>query len=110
MNLPAGPGLIILDCLSLYVANLLIAGYKDCDNPYLREPMILSAVEKLLSTIEARSDLQVVAVTNEVGWGVVPDTPLGRAYRDLLGMANQSFADSAATVWLMCAGLKLRLK
>ena len=109
-RLPVGAGLAVIDCLSVYVSTLLLDGYEEGDDPYTREPRVLPAVEDVLAAIQSRSDVQFVTVSNEVGWGVVPDTPLGRAYRDFLGLANQAFAARAACVWLVCAGLKLRLK
>jgi len=109
-GLPAGPGFVLIDCLSVYVSNLLLDGFQEGDDPYTRADLISQAIERLLAAIDERRDLEFVAVTNEVGWGVVPSTPLGRAYRDLLGLANQAFAHRAHTVWLMCSGLKLRLR
>ena len=110
IELPPGPLLAIIDCLSLYVSTLLLDGYEEGQDPYARETEVASGVDRLIQAIAARDDLQFIAVTNEVGWGVVPDTPLGRAYRDFLGLANQAFAQRASTVWLLCSGLKIKLK
>jgi adenosylcobinamide kinase / adenosylcobinamide-phosphate guanylyltransferase len=52
----------------------------------------------------------VICVSNEVGLGIVPETPLGRTFRDLLGRVNQQFAEAADEVYLLVAGLPLRLK
>ena len=109
-GLPPGPSLAVIDCLSLYVSTLLLEGYEEGQDPYARESDVMSGVDSVIEAIAARTDLEFIAVTNEVGWGVVPDTPLGRAYRDFLGLANQSFAARASAVWLLCAGLKIRLK
>ena len=49
-------------------------------------------------------------VANEVGWGIVPDTPLGRQFRDAQGRLNQSMAAACDRVELVVAGLSLRLK
>lgn len=51
-----------------------------------------------------------IVVSNEVGLGVVPPTPLGRRYRDALGRANQLVATAADDATLMVAGLELPLK
>jgi len=51
-----------------------------------------------------------IVISNEVGLGLVPPTPLGRVYRDALGRANQRMAAQADEVVLMVAGLPLRLK
>lgn len=50
-----------------------------------------------------------VVVTNEVGWGVVPPTPLGRLFRDVLGRANRRLVDSADAAWLVVAGRCIQL-
>jgi len=50
-----------------------------------------------------------IVVTNEVGWGVVPATPLGRLFRDVLGRANRALADAADAAWLVVAGRALEL-
>jgi adenosylcobinamide kinase/adenosylcobinamide-phosphate guanylyltransferase len=52
----------------------------------------------------------VVLVTNEVGWGLVPENRLARLYRDLAGKVNQVFAAEADEVYMLVAGLPLRLK
>jgi adenosylcobinamide kinase / adenosylcobinamide-phosphate guanylyltransferase len=57
----------------------------------------------------AHRDAPTVVVTNEVGWGVVPPTPLGRAFRDIMGRANRTLADAADAAWLMIAGRALPL-
>ena len=109
-SLPPGPGIVIIDCLSLYVSNLLLDGYEEGTNPYQKETCIAQAIEQLLMSIGHRDDLRFVVVTNETGSGVVPVANLGRAYRDLLGTANQAFARQASTVWLTVCGQKLRIK
>ena len=52
----------------------------------------------------------IICVTNEVGLGVVPDTRLGRIFRDLLGRVNQEFAAAADEAYLLIAGLPVQLK
>lgn len=58
----------------------------------------------------AAAGATVVVVTNEVGWGIVPAGSLARTYRDALGRVNQTVAAAADEVWLVVAGLSLRLK
>jgi len=105
-----GPSIVILDCLSVFVSNLLLVRYEDGQDPYLYEGDIASAVDKLLSTISDHPEKKFIVVTNEVGFGVVPETVLGRAYRDFLGHANQWVAQIADDVRLMCSGLQVKLK
>lgn len=95
----------IIDCLSLFVANEMFAGADDVSNDG-----IVEKGRSMLLAMEARPEIKFLVVTNEVGWGIVPDNVLGRKYRDLLGQINQEFAALADTVWLCCAGLPLRLK
>ncbi len=109
-ELPAGPAVVLIDCLSVYISNLLLnSPHAECD-PYLAEDAIILQAKALAEELDRRTDLQFIVVTNEVGWGLVPPNALGRAYRDLLGAANQLFAARADTVWLCCCGLRLRLK
>ena len=73
------------------------------------EQKLASAVESLRSAW-AGTKGPVVAVTDEVGQGVVPETASGRLFRDELGALNQRLAADADTVWLVTAGLPQRLK
>jgi adenosylcobinamide kinase/adenosylcobinamide-phosphate guanylyltransferase len=96
---------IIIDCLTLLVSNLL--GNK-LDYPKA-EKQVLSEINELISTMNA-SQAHFILVSNEVGLGLVPDNELGRIYRDLLGKANQLIAQNAHTVYFMAAGIPLKLK
>jgi adenosylcobinamide kinase / adenosylcobinamide-phosphate guanylyltransferase len=90
----------IVDCLTLWVSNLMWADRTD-DEIYA----LAAAAVKVASTREN----PVVAVTNEVGMGVHPDTPLGRRYRDVLGRVNQIWAAAADDALLLVAGRAVRL-
>jgi adenosylcobinamide kinase/adenosylcobinamide-phosphate guanylyltransferase len=90
----------IVDCLTLWVANLLERGDS--------EDEILAEAERVAELAAARQT-PVIVVTNEVGLGVVPATPLGRAYRDLLGGVNRAFAERASSAYLVVAGRALML-
>src|SRR5262245_33160587 len=78
---------IVLDCLTLWLANLLLQ-----DKPP-RE--VLGRVEDLAAALR-RQPARVVVVTSEVGLGIVPETPLGRTFRDVAGLAHQRLAALAA--------------
>jgi adenosylcobinamide kinase / adenosylcobinamide-phosphate guanylyltransferase len=91
---------VIVDCLTLWVANLLERGDS--------EDEILGEAERVAALAAARQ-APVTVVTNEVGLGVVPSTPLGRAYRDLLGGVNRAFAERASDAYLVVAGRALTL-
>ena len=91
---------VLLDCLTLWVSNLLLSGnYYD----------IPSEVERLLE-LYRESDASWAVVSNEVGLGVVPMTELGRAFADELGRANQLVAAEADAVYFMAAGLPMAVK
>ena len=89
----------LLDCLSLWVSNLMLSGRTD--------EAVLTRVDELLS---AARPLTLIVVSNEVGSGVVPDHPLGRRYRDLLGRANAKVAAAAQEATLLVSGLPIPLK
>ena len=100
-----GYEICLLDCLTLWVSNLLL---KMEDDPNV-EREILAEVKRLLEVYEESSATWIV-VSNEVGLGIVPPTPLGRQYRDILGRANQAVAARADRVYLTVAGLALDVK
>ena len=92
----------MVDCLTLYAANLLDAEHGN-----------LIAIEERLQKFYAAlrsAPCSVALVSNEVGSGIVPAFPEGRKYRDLLGEINQRVASAADNVLLMVAGLPLALK
>jgi len=89
-SVPAGTTAIV-DCLTLWVSNFL-----DVDGD--------SAAR-----LAAARDGLTIAVSNEVGLGIVPDNALARRYRDALGRVNATWADAADEVYLVVAGKRLRL-
>jgi adenosyl cobinamide kinase/adenosyl cobinamide phosphate guanylyltransferase len=89
---------LLIDCLTLWLSNLMI-GAHDVDEA-------IAAFEQALGAREAAT----IAVANEVGLGIVPETPLGRAFRDRAGALNQRLAAKAGTVVLMVAGLPMTVK
>jgi adenosylcobinamide kinase / adenosylcobinamide-phosphate guanylyltransferase len=92
---------VIVDCLSLWIANLLLRGDDD------------AAIERLAAqaaALAAARGAPTVAVSNEVGMGVVPVSESGRRYRDLLGRANATWAELADEALLVVAGRTLVLE
>lgn len=113
-RIAAAADIIILDCVTTWVANLLLASLPDIDRitpeqAAAGEAAVMAAVGELLSSHKS-TDTCLVVITNEVGLGLVPDNPLGRLYRDVLGRANQQLAVAAARVYLLVAGLALELR
>ena len=103
--------MVIVDCLSLLIANLISPAH----DPSELERVDYGTVEKdmgaeLERLIALAETLHLVIVSNEVGMGLVPVYPVGRAYRDLLGRANQFVAQRADRVYLLVAGIPLLLK
>ena len=92
---------VILDCLSLLVSNLMLEDKTEAE--------ILERIRATLETAKTR-DLKMIVVSNEVGSGIVPEYPLGRAFRDVLGRCNQMVAAASSEAYLLVAGLALRLK
>ncbi len=110
---------ILLDCVTFLVANHLLqaAGpeQNSFDSPSADpfdaqiEVDVVTEVEGLISYVE-EEDVEMLVVSNEVGLGIVPPYELGRAYRDVLGRANQILARHADEVLFLVAGLPMRLK
>jgi len=90
----------VVDCLTLWVSNLLIQG---------GEAEVGRAVEELVKVLP-QIDFHLLWVTNEVGWGIVPDNALARQFRDLSGWTNQRIAEMAHEVILMVVGLPVVVK
>lgn len=96
--LNSSEAVVLVDCLTLWVSNLLLA---DANIP-LADSELCRAIN--------RFEGQLILVANEVGLGIVPDNALARAFRDAAGQLNQSVAAAVAEVVLLTAGLPLTLK
>ena len=90
---------ILLDCLTLLISNLLLSG----------EKKILKEIRQLVDEIK-RVKATVLIVSNEVGMGIVPDNKLARRFRDTAGRANQIVAQSADEVYLVVSGMTIKIK
>ncbi|WP_409331361.1 bifunctional adenosylcobinamide kinase/adenosylcobinamide-phosphate guanylyltransferase [Trujillonella humicola] len=102
------PGTVLVDSVTTWVAALMDdAGIWD-DGPAAAEELA-ARCEALLGAWAA-TPAHVVAVSDEVGLGVVPETRAGRLFRDTLGEVNQRLAASADEVWFVVAGLPQRLR
>jgi adenosyl cobinamide kinase/adenosyl cobinamide phosphate guanylyltransferase len=101
LDLPAAlatPHPVLVDCLTLWLTNLMLGGHD-----------VEAATAALEAALRARAALTVL-VANEVGLGIVPDNALGRAFRDRAGVLNQRMAALAQHVHFIAAGLPLLLK
>ncbi|MEW6446714.1 MAG: bifunctional adenosylcobinamide kinase/adenosylcobinamide-phosphate guanylyltransferase [Bacillota bacterium] len=92
---------LLIDCLGVWVSNLL-----DKEIP---ETEINKRVDEFLEAVVERQET-TIAVTNEVGMGIVPSYPLGRIYRDILGRINQRVAMAADSVYLLICGIPVLVK
>ena len=89
---------VLVDCLTLWLSNTML---DDCDV----EAQSLELVDAM-----AAAPCDVVAVTNEVGMGIVPDSAMGREFRDLAGRLNRLVAAEAHEVYLVVSGIPVRIK
>ncbi len=92
---------ILIDCLTVFISNLLLLGRK--------ESYILNSIEKLAKKSKKRKKTTIF-VANEVGLGVVPGSELGRTFRDIAGRANQIIAEFADEVYFLISGIPMKLK
>lgn len=91
-------GTVLVDCATLWLSNRMLAGHD------------LEAATKDLLAALAATPVPVVLVSNEVGWGIVPDNALARRFRDAQGRLNQAVAARADSVLFMVAGLPMKVK
>ena len=96
--LRAARGLVLIDCITVWLGNLMH-----------HERPIAQAVEDLCSAL-ADSDSRVILVSNEVGLSIVPENAMARRFRDEQGLANQRLAAAADEVFLVTAGIPMRIK
>jgi adenosyl cobinamide kinase/adenosyl cobinamide phosphate guanylyltransferase len=94
-------GTAIVDCLSLWVANVLERGVEDAR---------VEEEARAASALAAARTGLTIAVSNEVGLGIVPVSPLARRYRDLLGRVNAVWVDAADEAYFVVAGKRLALR
>ncbi|NLE23707.1 MAG: bifunctional adenosylcobinamide kinase/adenosylcobinamide-phosphate guanylyltransferase [Actinobacteria bacterium] len=123
----SAPPVVLLDCVTLWVANLLfqdgaLGGSEPPEGSYNYDKDLLPATEeraaaaRVTAAVDAlvravvETGAVLVAVTNEVGLGVVPEYPLARLYRDQLGWANQRLARDADGLYLLVSGYPLDVK
>jgi adenosylcobinamide kinase/adenosylcobinamide-phosphate guanylyltransferase len=110
---------ILLDCITFLVANYLMEVAAPEDDPFDEpssdpfdaqiEAEVVADIEDLITFVK-ETDVEMLVVSNEVGLGVVPPYELGRAYRDILGRANQILAKHADEVLLFVAGIPMKVK
>jgi len=95
---------VLVDCLTLWLSNV---AWEYRARAAELEPAVEADIRRLAG---AARNCHLILVSNEVGSGTVPESPVARAFRDLQGFANQSLAEAAGEVILVVAGLPLYLK
>jgi adenosylcobinamide kinase/adenosylcobinamide-phosphate guanylyltransferase len=111
--LPPGVGTVVLEDLGLLVSNLLFAltgGLEPTSDAVGRLDAAVAEEVDALHERRVAGGWDLIVVTNEVGWGIVPASPVARIFRDALGRANQELAARADAVYLLVAGIPLRVK
>jgi adenosylcobinamide kinase/adenosylcobinamide-phosphate guanylyltransferase len=91
---------ILIDCATLWLTNVLLQE---------GEPAVQTRKKELITALRT-SPCDVIIVSNEVGMGIVPDSALGRTFRDLQGWLNQDLAAIADEVLFVIAGIPLKIK
>ncbi len=101
----AAPARVVLvDCLTLWLTNVMLGA-----SPESARSAVEAACAALAGVVPGLAG-PAVFVSNEVGWGIVPDNRLGRDFRDVQGLLNQRMAEVCGRVVLVTAGLPLVLK
>jgi adenosylcobinamide kinase/adenosylcobinamide-phosphate guanylyltransferase len=92
--------LLLVDCLTLWLSNVLLHPERDAR----------AEVRGLTECLQCWNGPELLLITNEVGLGIVPDSPLARQFRDLAGEMNQAVARAAGEVYWMVFGVPLAVK
>ena len=92
---------VLIDCFTLLVSNLLLAKFT--------ESKIFGEIQSILTNIKKKKATTII-VSNEVGLGLVPNTRLGRDFRDIAGKVNQLVAEKANEVFFTVSGIPLKIK
>ena len=98
---------ILIDCVTVYISNKLMKYWDEWDKEH--EEKILKEIEKLGQAFK-KGDADVIFVSNEVGFGLVPENKMGRIFRDMAGRVNQVIAEYSDEVYLVVAGIPKRFK
>lgn len=100
-GIPKKTELIIIDCMTIFISNLLLEGKSD--------NFVENEIGLMLKNL-AKARFNSLIVSNEVGMGIVPDNALARRFRDLAGKINQGIAKASNEVYFIVSGLRLKIK
>lgn len=102
-----GYGVVLVDCLTLWVNNLMYEAHR---SGKAMDEDVITVKTADLAAAAGKCPAAVIFVTNEVGAGIVPDNKDARLYRDLVGRCNQQVAAAADSVYLVSCGIPLQIK
>ena len=97
---------VLLDCLTIWLSNILLkaeAAGPGCESPE-------DSIHKFIDNLKQSNGLKLFIVSNEVGAGIVPENKLARRFRDLAGTLNQKVAGIADEVYMVTAGIPVKIK
>lgn len=114
LNLDKSIKFLIIDCITLYITNLLLQNetkieYKSNFDNFIKSNGILNKI-KTLCDVCKKAETDIVAVSNEVGFSIIPDNRLARIFGDIAGQSNQIIAEKADEVYIVIAGIAQRIK
>ncbi len=104
--------LVIIDCITLLISNILCRfdeNQFDTISEAVLEKDVVAEIRQLQNSMK-KVNASFLIISNEVGLGLVPENRMGRLYRDFLGRANQMLAQQSDEVYLMVAGIPVRIK
>lgn len=106
--------LILLDCLTIMISNLMINSDINFDNCKIAEiedleKRVLIEIDYILTAVK-KHNKDMIIVTNELGMGLVPAYPMGRHFRDIAGRMNQYLAGICEEVYFTVSGIPLKIK
>ena len=104
-----GEGTVLVDCLTVYLSNLFFRMGPEAGGA-VKAGDAEEEIERLALLGGAADGGRLIIVSNEVGMGIVPDSALGRVFRDAAGRANQKLAAVAETVYLCVSGIAVKIK
>ncbi|MDM7321528.1 bifunctional adenosylcobinamide kinase/adenosylcobinamide-phosphate guanylyltransferase [Fervidobacterium pennivorans subsp. shakshaketiis] len=97
-NIDNNYDVILFECLTTYLGNL-----------YYYQLDVQERIDRLVDVLSNMSS-DVIVVTNEVGWGIIPENPIARQYAEILGKTNTRLAKLAKEVYLVVSGIGVRIK
>lgn len=100
---------VIIDCIAVWASNIIITLPEISSEDYAQS-IIIPELKKLFTIVANHPETTFVAVSNEVGLGIIPSYPLGRLYRDILGRINQEIVQHAKTANFLIAGMPMKIK